>query len=124
MRYLQRHRFLIGFALLLIFCSVMVVRQYRVNQTRHVDLREALILLHARGYTIEAEKLYRRLLKDIDGMPDKSLLEDFQRTRGLVDPAVTQHENPIWRYHWTVSNELEKRSESTLVRARKLANEK
>ena len=124
MRHLQRHRFLVGFALLLIFCSVMVVRQFRANQGKHVEVREALILLHARGYTIEAEKLYRRLLKDIDGMSNKNLLEDFQRTRGLVDPTIAQQENPIWRYHWTISNELEKRSESTLVRARKLANEK
>ena len=99
----------------------MVIRLMHANQAKHVELREALILLDARGYGLEAEKLYQRLLQNVSQLSNKSLLEDFQRTRGLVDPRREQPDNPLWRYHWTVSNELEKRSESTLVRARKLA---
>jgi hypothetical protein len=30
----------------------------------------------------------------------------------------------IWKYHWTVSNELELKEESILERAKKLAREK
>ena len=41
----------------------------------------------------------------------------------LVDPATQQPDNLIWKYHWTVSKELEKRSESTLQRALKMAEE-
>lgn len=123
MRNFRRHRFFLSFLVLLVFCSIMVIRQFRANQAKHVELREALILLQARGYKADAEKLCSRLLQDIATLSNKNLLEDFQRTRMLVDPAVDQPENPIWRYHWTVSNELERRSESTLVRARKLAEQ-
>ena len=123
MRFLRDHRFSLIFIALLVFCSVMVIRQLDSNQSRHVELREALILLNARGYTNEAGRVYQKLLRDVPGLPNKVLMEDFQRTRLLVDPASTQPENPIWNYHWYVSNELDLRSESTLVRARKLAEE-
>ena len=101
----------------------MVIRQLDSNQSKHVELREALILLHARGYTNEAGRVYQKLLHDVPGLPNKALMEDFQRTRLLVDPAPNQPDNLIWNYHWYVSNELDKRSETTLVRARKLADE-
>ena len=43
----------------------------------------------------------------------------------LVDPLATnQTNNLIYNYHWTVSSELERRSESTLQRALELAREK
>jgi len=123
MRLLQRHRFLVIFVVLLIFCSLMVIRQITANQSRHVEIREAFILLYIKGYKPEAGRLYTRLLRDIQDLPNKTLIEDFQRTLLLVDPTVQQPDNLIWKYHWTVSNELEKRSESTLMRARKLAED-
>ena len=123
MRFLGRNRMVLGFLALLVFCSVMVVRQFLVNQSHHVDLREAFILLHTKGYRPEAERLYRRLLRDIEDLSNRALMDDFQRTLLLVDPTAQQSENLIWRYHWTISNELEKRSESTLRRALKLAEE-
>ena len=47
------------------------------------------------------------------------------RTLMLVDPlAVNQTNNLIYNYHWTVSAELDRRSESTLRRALELAREK
>ena len=102
----------------------MVIRQIDSNQSKHVELREALIFLHARGYTNEAERIYQKIWPEVSKLPNKVLLEDFQRTRLLIDPSAHQPENPIWNYHWVVSNELELRSESTLLRARKLADEK
>ena len=127
MRLLRGNRFALIFFVLLIFCSAMVVRQFMANQSRHVELREAFILLYYKGYKPEAERLFKRLLRELDVLPNKALMEDYQRTLMLVseklDPATQQMENLIWRYHWTVSNELEKRSESTLLRARKLAEE-
>jgi len=41
----------------------------------------------------------------------------------IVDPGANRPDNLVWKYHWTVSNELEKRAESSLVRALKLAEE-
>ena len=123
MRHLRRNRFLVIFAALLVFCSLMVIRQITANQSKHIEVREAFILLYIKGYKPEAERLYRRLLHDIEDLPNRTLIEDFQRTLLLVDPTVQQPDNLIWKYHWTVSNELEKRAESTLMRARKLAGE-
>lgn len=109
------------FAALLVLCGIMVLRQISANQSKHVELREAFILLHTRGYKPESERLFRRLLKEMERVPDKVLIEDFQRTLTLVDTTREQRENLIWVYHWTVSNELEKRSAASLKRALKLA---
>jgi len=123
MRFFRGNRFALIFFVLLIFCGAMVVRQFMVNQSRHVELREYFILLHSKGYKPEAERLFKRLLRELEGLPNKALMDDYQRTLMLVDPATQQPDNLIWRYHWTVSNELDKRSESTLLRALKMAEE-
>jgi hypothetical protein len=123
MRFFRGNRFALIFFVLLIFCSAMVVRQFMVNQSRHADLRECFILLYSKGYKPEAERLFKRLMRELDVLPNKALMEDYQRTLMLVDPATQQPGNLIWKYHWTVSNELEKRSESTLLRALKMAEE-
>lgn len=99
----------------------MVLRQATANQSAHAELREAFIILHSRGYTNQAQRLYNRLLRAMPDRSNEDLREDFQRTLTLVDPSVQQPQNPVWKYHWTVSNELEKRSESSLARALKLA---
>jgi hypothetical protein len=121
MQFVRQYRPLLLFAGFLVFCSVMVVRQFDLNQSRHVELREAFVLLFSRGYEAEATRLYQRLLLELEDLPDKALLEDFQRTLTLVDPAKGDPESLLWKYHWTVSNELEKRSTSSLKRALKLA---
>jgi hypothetical protein len=100
----------------------MVLRQVAMNQSKHLELREAFILLHSRGYQAQAQRLYQRLLEEMERLPDKMLFEDFERTLTLVDPSRQEPDNLIWEYHWTVSNELEKRSESNLERALKLAD--
>ena len=123
MRFIRQYRSLLIFGFFLVLCSVMVVRQIDSNQSRHVELREAFILLHTRGYRPEAERLYQRLLKNLHRLPTRLLLDDFQRTLTLVELDRDQPENLVWVYHWTVSNELEKRSESSLKRALKLAEE-
>jgi len=70
--------------------------------------------------------LYRRLLRELERLPNKALMDDYQRTFMLVYPATQQPDNLIWKYHSTVRNELVKRSEgteSTLQRALKMAEE-
>ena len=108
----------------LLVCSVLVIRQFAVNETRHVELREALILLYSKGYWVEADRLYQRLLGEVKRLSNPMLLDDYQRTLTLIDPMNDQPTNLIWQYHWTISNELEKRSESSLERALKMAREK
>jgi len=123
MRLAQQYRFFGLFLALLVFCTLMVIRQFNVNRARHVELREAFILLQAKGWTNEAQRLFARLINELPEQSDKVLIDDFQRTMMLVDPGSKHPESLIWTYHWTVSNELERRSESTLRRALKLARE-
>ena len=124
MNLIRKYRALVVFVGFLVACSVLVVRQYTVNRTRHVDLREAFILLQSKGYQAEAGRLYQRLLGEVAALPNGALLDDYQRTLTLVDPMSGESTNLIWRYHWTLSNELEKRSESSLQKALHLAREK
>jgi len=123
MRFLRRNRYFLIFSVLLLFCGLMVLRQMEANRSAHSDLREAFILLQTKGYKNESQRLFQRLLADLERLSNKALTEDFQRTLTLVDPTKQDSENLIWKYHWTVSNELEKRSESTLAKALQLAHE-
>ena len=123
MRIFRQYQFFFLFLALLVFCSLMVMRQFNVNRSKHVELREAFILLHSKGYTNQAIRLFTRLLSDLPEESNKTLVDDFQRTLMLVDPGTQHPENLVWKYHWTVSNELERRSANTLRRALKLADE-
>jgi hypothetical protein len=123
MRFLRQHKFVLGFLGLLVFCSVMVIHQFRINQSRHLEYLDAFILLHTKGYTNQAYRLYNKLLLNLDELPNSILFDDFQRTLMVVDPSIHQPDNLIYNYHWTVSKELEKRSERNLVHALKLAEE-
>ncbi len=123
MRFFRRQRFVLIFLALLVFCSVMVIREFQKQQFRHVEIREAFVMLYIKGYKKESERLYQRLLRDTEKLSDKALLDDFQRTLLLVDPMSNQPDNLIWNYHWTVSKILDKRSEGTLMRALKLAGQ-
>ena len=122
-RLLRQYQFVWTFLAVLVFCSVMVLRQFNANQQRHNDLREAFILLHSKGYTNQAERLYYRLLVELERLPHKVLFDDFQRTMMLVEPEVPQPKNLIWQYHRTIGDELEKRSPKAFARALKLAEE-
>lgn len=124
MRFFRHYRYVLVFLAVLVFSSVMVIRGLQARQNKHVELREAMILLHTKGYTQEAGILYDRLVDQSSRLSTKGLMDDFQRTLLLVDPGPKQPANPVWKYHWVVSKELEKRSESTLKRALELAAQK
>ncbi len=123
MFFLRQHKFALLFLLLLVFCSVMVIRQLDARNSKHIELREAMILLQTGGYTNEATRIYWRLYRDLEKLSNKQLVEDWQRTVILVDPDANQPSNSVWRYYWTVRLLMEKRSESIIERARKLAGE-
>jgi hypothetical protein len=124
MRFVRRYKFVLLFLIVLVFCNGMVLFQMAQNQSKHVELREAFVLLQSKGYDQQAQRLYDRLLRDLESDSNHTLYADFQRTLQLVDPSGSHPENLLWRYHWTLSNELEKRSESTLARALKISEEK
>ena len=123
MNFFQQYRYVLLAMAVLVFASVVVLKRVNTSQSRHAELREAFILLHTRGYKEQALGLYEHLLRDLQNISNQELMDDFQRTLLVVDPAAHQPENLIWKYHWTVSNELERRSESTLLRALKIAEE-
>src|SRR3954447_26772886 len=106
MTFVRQYRYALALMLVLIACSVFVVHRLNARQSRHVEVREAFILLHTRGYTNQATRLYEHLLRELPDLANKQLMDDFQRTLILVDPGANQPENLIWKYHWTVSNEL------------------
>jgi hypothetical protein len=120
-RIVRHYRFFWTFVAMLVFCTFMVDRQFRANQAKHNDVREAFILLHAKGYASQARRLFDRLLLEIHRAPDGVLLDDFHRTLMLVDPGVEQKTNLVWQYHWTVSKELERRSPRAFARALRVA---
>ncbi len=123
MRFLRQHKFTLLFLGVLVFCSVMVIRQFRWRESKHVELREAMILLETGGYTNEASRLYFRLWPDIAKLSNRQLVEDWQRSVVLVDPSVHQPSNTIYQYYWAVRKEMERRGEAHIERARKLAAE-
>ncbi|HXI50648.1 MAG TPA: hypothetical protein VNM37_20065 [Candidatus Dormibacteraeota bacterium] len=123
MHFLRQHKFVLSFLALLVFCSVMVIRRLDARKTRHVELREALILLQTGGYTNESDRLYLRLLNDVDRLSNRELIEDWQRTVVMVDPSSLQLSNAVWRYYWSVRKEMEHRGLDSIQRARKLAAE-
>ncbi len=123
MNFFRQYRYVLLAMGVLVFASVLVLKRVNTAQSRHAELREAFILLHTRGYKEQAQRLYEHLLRDLQNISNQELMDDFQRTLLVVDPAAHQPDNLIWKYHWTVSNELERRSESTLLRALKIAEE-
>lgn len=127
MLFLRQHKFALLFLLLLVFCSLMFIRQwmhrYDARNTRHTELREAMILLQTGGYTNEAARLYWRLYRELEALPNKQIVEDWQRTVTLIDPGANQPSNSVWRYYWTVRKEMERRSGDMIQRARQLADE-
>jgi hypothetical protein len=124
MRFFLHYKSALLFGILLALCSGMVLRQFHTNERRHVELREAFILLSSKGgYEPQAKHLYQRLIQELPGLSEEQLQNDFQRTHTLIDPAKKDTDNLLWKYHWTLNNELEKRSVQALPRALKLAGE-
>lgn len=121
MRFLRRHQYLLIFLAVLFFSCVMVMRQMARNQAGHVELREDFILLHERGEAKAEERLYQMLVQKLPQLDEKALVDDLQRTAMLVDAKTPQLDNLVWKYQVSVKNELQKRSEQRLSRAREEA---
>jgi len=121
MRFLKRHKFFLVFLGVLVLCSVMVIRQFLVNQWKHVDLREDFILLHDEGQTKGAEQLYQMLIQELPNLPDRALIADEQRLTVLFAQKKPPEEDLLWKYHVSVQNELQSRTNQRVARALKRA---
>jgi hypothetical protein len=99
----------------------MVLRQFQANQSAHAELREDFILLHERGETKACEALYEELIQALPALGEQGLVEDLLRTSLLVDPKSQDVANLVWKYHVSVTKELQNRSAHRLARALKRA---
>ena len=115
MRFLRRNQYLLCVAAVLVFSSVMVLRQFMVNQSAHVQMREDFILLQEHGDIKTCERLYQLLIQKLPVLSDNDLVNDLERTAMLVDPKTSESKSLIWKYHVSVKNELQKRSEKRLA---------
>jgi hypothetical protein len=115
MRFLRRHQYLLCCLGVLALACVLVLRQFMANQSAHVELREDFLLLHERGETKACDALYQQLIQELASLDEKSLVDDLQRTRLLVDPKTPDKENLVWKYYVSVNNELRRRSEKRLA---------
>jgi hypothetical protein len=116
MRFVKRHRYVLGFLAVLLLCSLMVQWQILRNQSRRVQMREDFIMLQQRGHVKPAERFYQLLVQSLPEQQDKCLLEDFQRTAMLVDTNKAQLDNLIWKYHISVRNEIKQRTEKRVAK--------
>ena len=123
MRFVRRYKFVLLFLVLLVPCSYMVALQKYRNQSKHAELREAFILLFSKGYNAEAQRLYDRLLRNLQTESMDIIYDDYQRTLLLIDPTSSHSENLIWRYNATLGKELDQRNKGPLSRALKLAED-
>ena len=68
-----------------------------------------------RGEIKAGDALYQQLIQELAGLDEKSLVDDLQRTRLLIDPQTPDKENLVWKYYMSVQNELRRRSEERLA---------
>ena len=117
MRFLRRNQYLLCFLGVLVLSCVMVLRQFMVNQSAHVQRREDFILLHDRAETKACERLYQLLIQELPDLSERSLVDDLERTSLLVDPKTPDLDNLVWKYYVSVKNELRTRAERRVARA-------
>jgi hypothetical protein len=122
MRHLRDRLVLFGTAAVILFSAVMAVRQFSVNQSRHAEMREALIFLHERGYNTEAQRVYTQLLLKMQKEPTRHLVDDLQRTSAVAPTNQSASTNVLVRYHLSVKKELEKRFQQEYLNAHAAAN--
>jgi hypothetical protein len=121
MRFARRNRFALMVVGVLLIANALVLRQYRLNDSAHRELREDLIVLSEKGHPKQAEWTYQKLVQGLPSLTDEALLEEITRTGALVDEKTPQLNSLVWKYHWAVKRNLEKRSEQRVARAIKRA---
>lgn len=117
MRFLKRHQFFLVFVAVLLLCSVMVIRQYLVNEHQHVDLREDFIVLCEEGKVQGAERLYQMLVQELPKVADRVLVDDEQRLAFALSQKQLMDADLLRKYYVSVQNELKQRIPGRVARA-------
>lgn len=123
MKLFRDYRFVLVFLAATSVCGFLVIRGLNQKQARHQEIREAFLVLNSTDHDQQTRRLYEWLIRELETIPDRTLLDDFQRFSALVEPAKPKPDSLVWKYYRSVANELEKRSRSTIVHALKLAEE-
>lgn len=121
MRLVRHNKFFLVFLALLVLCSVLVIRQYLVNEWKHDDLREDFILLHDQGQAKGAERLYQMLVQELPNLPNHALTADQERLAVLFQAQKPATEDLLWKYYISVQNELQRRTDDRVAHALKHA---
>jgi hypothetical protein len=121
MRFVRHNKFFLVFLASLVICSVLVIRQFLVNQWEHIDLREDFILLHDEGQTRGTERLYQMLIQELPSLPARALLDDEQRLDLIQAQKHLPPADLVWKYRVSVQNELQRRTDERVARALKRA---
>jgi len=116
MRFFRQNQYVLLFLAVLVFSSVMVINQFLANQSAHAQRREDFIVLQERGDTRTCSWLYQRLIQELPGLSERSLVEDLSRTSMLVDTKKPEVESLIWKYYVSVKKELQRRAERRIDR--------
>jgi len=111
MRFFRQNQYVLLFLAVLVFSSVMVINQFVANQSAHSQRREDFITLQERGDTKTSAWLYQRLIQELPGLSERSLVEDLSRTSMLVDPKKPEVESLVWKYFVSVKKELQRRAD-------------
>ncbi len=115
MRFIQKNRYMLCFVAVLLFSSVMIVRQFMAGEAEHVKKRENFLLLHELGKAQLSQRSYQLLIQELPGTSDAVLAADLQRTALLIDASKPDLDNLVWKYHISVRNELKKRAERRIA---------
>jgi hypothetical protein len=116
MQFLRRNQFFLLTLAVVLFSSVMAVRQFQTNASAHAERLEDFILLQEQDNPKLAERPYQLLVQELPALSERALVEDLQRTAMLVDAKSPKPDSLLWKYHIGVRNELRKRSERRLHR--------
>ena len=121
MRFFRRNQYLLLCLVVLFFSGVLVLWQFKANESAHTQRVENFLLAEENGDAKSGEQLYQRLIQELPGLSDQALVADLARTAMLIDPKAADTGSLVWKYHVSTRNELRKRAEQRLTRTREQA---
>lgn len=119
MNFLRRNVYALLFLAVLTLSTLLIARQYLINESGHVRMREDFLLLQTQGHPEAAKHLYQKLVQDIGKLSDLALVQDQQRLDLLAiqtTPPLTP-DSLLFKYRAAVLVELERRNNTRVSKA-------
>ncbi|SRR5258708_7007182 len=116
MRFVRQNQYVLVFLGLLVFCTIMVLREIEARESAHVQRREDFLFIHEHAQPQAEQRLYQRLIQEFPDLSDRTLADDLQRTGMLVEAKKQEPDNLVWKFHVSLGNELRKRAERRVAR--------